>query len=252
MTKELTQSVFVFVVTLALVFSHSLGATSMSSSNYSIQSDSINFGGGFSTSTSYEQESTFGEIATGESESSTYKIKAGYQQMQEVYLAITAAADVTLSPSIEGTTAGTATGSTTITVTTDGVAGYELYINASSSPALVSGANSFADYTPAGASPDFTFSIGASDSEFGFSPEGADITQEYKDDGAACNTGSSDANDRCWNGLSTTNELIAERSSGNHPSGAEITLEFRAENGASHIQTAGTYTATTTLTLIAL
>ncbi|TAL48896.1 hypothetical protein EPN83_02975 [Patescibacteria group bacterium] len=230
----------------------SLSAAVMSSSNYKIQSDSINLGGGLSTSTSYTQESTFGEVATGESSSASYKIKAGYQQMQEVYLAITAAADVTLSPSLNGLTAGTSTGSTAVTVTTDSPAGYELYIKASSSPALSSSSDSFANYTPAGADPDFSFTITSTVSEFGFSPEGTDIAQEYQDNGSACNTGSSDTDNSCWNALTTTNELIATKSSGNHPSGTAITVEFRAENGSSHTQTAGAYSATTTLTLLAL
>lgn len=224
----------------------------MSSGSYEIESDSINFGGGFSSSTNYVQESTFGEIATGESGSANYNLYAGYQQMQEVYLAISAAADVTLSPSIDGTTGGTANGSTTVTVTTDNALGYSLYIRASSSPALTSGANSFSDYSPAGADPDFTFSILASDSEFGFSPEGAHVAQEYLDNGTTCNTGALESNDSCWRGLTTTDELIAESSVPNHPNGTDTVIEFRAQVGASSVQPAGTYQATTTLTVIAL
>ena len=53
----------------------------MQSTNYQIQSDSINFGGGFSSSTNYALESTAGELATGESSSTNYSLKAGYQQM---------------------------------------------------------------------------------------------------------------------------------------------------------------------------
>jgi hypothetical protein len=241
-----------FVVVLSLLVSQTISAAVMNSTNYSIQSDSVNFGGGLSTSTSYNQESTFGEIATGGSESSTYKIKAGYQQMHVVYLAITAASDVTLSPTLDGTVAGVSNGSTAVTVTTDNAAGYELSIKASSSPALVSGGNFFADYTPAGANPDFTFSVAAADSEFGFSPEGSDIVASYKDNGSVCNSGSGDTVDSCWDALTTSNELIASKTSGTHPSGSITTLKFRAENGSSHLQSAGVYVATSTLTLIAL
>ncbi len=240
---------------IAIIFfflTQPLFAAVMTSTSYSIQSDSINFGGGFSSSTNYAQESTFGEIATGESESTNYDIKAGYQQMQSVYLAIATVSDVTLSPSIDGTTGGTANGSASVTVTTDNVAGYELYLKASSSPALVSGANSFADYTPAGINPDFTFSVGAATSEFAFTPEGNDISQEYKDNGSSCNTGALDTTNSCWNALSTTNELISSKSSGNHPSGTLTTIKFRAESGTSNTQAAGSYTATTTVTAIAL
>src|SRR3989344_2711503 len=101
------------VLILLILLAEPIFAAVMTSSNYSIQSDTVNFGGGFSTSTNYEQESTFGEIATGESESASYEIKAGYQQMQEIYLAIGAVADVALTPSIHAATGGTANGSTT-------------------------------------------------------------------------------------------------------------------------------------------
>jgi len=239
------------VVVMLLVSYQGIFAAARNSSNYSIQSDSINFSGGFSTSASFEQESTLGEVATGPSSSSSFNIKAGYQQMQTVYLAITTAANVTLSPSINGTIAGTANGSTSVTATTDNVAGYELYIKASSSPALISGSNSFADYTPSGANPDFTFSVGATASEFGFTPEGADVVQKYLDDGVSCNTGAGDTADSCWSGLSTTNDLIVQKLTANQPSGTPTTLKFRAENGSSNLQSAGNYTATATVTLLA-
>ena len=240
------------VLILLILLAEPIFAAVMTSSNYSIQSDTVNFGGGFSTSTNYEQESTFGEIATGESESASYEIKAGYQQMQEIYLAIGAVADVALTPSIDGATGGTANGSTTVTVTTDSAAGYGLYIKASSSPALASGSNSFADYTPSGVSPDFAFSIAATVAEFAYSPEGSDIVSFFKDDSSSCNTGALDTNDSCWYPLTTSNRQIAGSSSGNHPSGTATTIEFRASSGASNTQAAGTYTATTTVTAVAL
>lgn len=224
----------------------------MDSNNYSIQSDSVNFGGGLSSSNNFTLESTAGEIATGPSSSASYNLKAGYQQMHEVYLSMTSPADVNLTPSMNGLIANASTGSTAVTVTTDSFAGYELYIKASSSPALVSGANSFPDYTPAGANPDFAFSVSSGTSAFGFTPEGSDVVQKYLDNGSSCNTGATNTSDRCWEGLSTSNELIASKTSGNHPSGTSITIKFRAENGASNVQPAGTYQATTTLTLIAL
>jgi hypothetical protein len=238
-----------FLATL-FVYQFAIGAV-MTSTNYSIQSDSINFGGGLSTSTNYKSESTYGEIATGPSSSANYQIKAGYQQMLAVFISISTS-PVALTPSISSTGGGTANGSTVVTVTTDDPAGYELYIKASSTPALKSGINSFADYTPAGINPDFTFLVAVSASEFGFTPEGTDIAQKYKDNGSSCNAGSSDTTNACWNALSTSNDLIASKSSGNHPNGTATTLKFRAESGTSNTQAVGTYTATTTVTAIAL
>lgn len=241
------------IVFVALAFPLSLVyADTMQSSNYKIQSDSMNFGGVRSASGSYTLEDTAGEIATGISSSTNYIVNAGYQQMNVVYLSVTSAANVILSPNLGGLTGGTSNGSTSFIVTTDDPAGYTATIQASSSPALVSPTDSFADYVPAGAAPDFTFSNVATASSFAFSPEGADITATYKDNGSSCNAGSSDTADACWDGLSTSPKTILTRTSGNQPSGTTATLKFRAASGSSHVQQNGIYTATTTVTVIAL
>ncbi len=245
----------IIVIVFVAIVSHSthvLFAAVMNSTNYSIQSDSVNFGGGQSSSTSYTQESTFGEIATGPSGSTSYNLTAGYQQMQGVYIAMTAVSDVNLTPSIPSIGGGVGDGASTVTVTTDSTAGYELSIKASSSPALVSGSNSFANYTQVGANPDFSFVVPTADSEFAFSPEGVDVVQSFKDDGSSCNTGVLDTVNACWSPLTTTNTLISKKVTGNFPSGTATVLKFRAESGSAHVQPAGAYVATTTVTAIAL
>jgi hypothetical protein len=55
-------------------------AAVMQSSNYKMESDSVNMGGGRGTSASYALESTAGEVTSGISESASYILKAGYQQ----------------------------------------------------------------------------------------------------------------------------------------------------------------------------
>lgn len=225
-------------------------ADPMQSSTYRIDFDSLNVGGNNSQSASYSLEDTTGEVATGYSTSTTYSLHGGYQQMYEAYITISAASDVVMSPSIGGLTGGTSNGSTAVTVTTDSPTGYQLMIKASSSPALVSGANSFADYTTGGADPDFNFTVSASDSEFGFTPEGTDISSRYKDNGSSCNTGSGNTNDACWDALSTSNRVISQSTSENIPSGTVTTIKFRATSGSSHFQPQGTYIATTTLTAL--
>lgn len=227
----------------------------MNSNSYQIQSDSVNFGGGASDSSNYSLEDTLGEIATGRSSSASYQIRAGYRQMQEVYLALVPAGDVTMSPSLGGITGGTSNGSTTVTVITDAPAGYETYLKASSSPAMqgINNGGTIADYTPAGSDPDFDFSVLATDAEFGFSPEGADVADKYLDDGVSCNVVSgSDTVDSCWGPLTITNELIAKRVSGNHPSGTDTVLKFRLTIGGAGLVLEDTYVATTTITAIAL
>lgn len=224
-----------------------------SSTNYQIQSDSINIGGGYSSSTNYVQESTVGEIATGPSDSTTYSLRAGYQQMQEVYLSLTGAANVTMTPSIDGVAGGIANGSTTVTAVTDSPSGYQLTIEASASPAMVSGSNTLTDYVPLSSpDPDYTFTTGSTDAHFGYSPFGVDIVDYFKDDGGNCNTGSNNTAEQCWDGPSTTPVTIAQSSSPNQPDGATTTIYFKVGIGSSVIQPPGTYVATTTLTLLAL
>lgn len=235
---------------VALLGSLSAAAYVASSTNYRLQSDSINFGGGLSTSTSYVMEDTLGEAGTGTSSSATYLLKAGYQQMRETYISVSAPGNITLTPAIPTTGGGVANGQATWTVVTDNPAGYTASIRASTSPALVSGINSFADYTPAGPNPDFVFSVAASAAEFGFTPEGVDVVQRFLDDGASCNTGTGETADRCWDPLSTTPTTIATRTTANHPSGTSITVKFRAESGSSNVQPPGSYQATTTMTIM--
>lgn len=230
-------------------------AQSMTGSTYKIQSDSINLGGALGSSASYKVEDTLGEIATGDSSSASYKVRAGYQQMADVFIAMTAASDVAMSPDLGGVTGGTSNGSTVVTVTTDSGAGYTLSLKASSSPAMQGNTHggTIADYTPAGANPDYTFSVPATTAEFGFSPEGTDIAQRYKNGPfSTCNTGSADAVDRCWDALTTSDRTISSRTSANTPSGTATTIKFRLTLGSSNITVADTYTATTTLTAIAL
>jgi len=53
----------------------------MSSGTYKIQSDSVNFAGAQSTSSSYSLEDTLGEISTGNISSNSYAAQIGYQAM---------------------------------------------------------------------------------------------------------------------------------------------------------------------------
>ncbi len=235
------------------LFSMTIGfAQVMQSTSYRIQSDSVNFGGGFSSSTNYTLESTGGEVGTGESSSLSYALRAGYQQMNEVYISMAGFGAVSLSPSIPGITGGTSNGSTTVTVTTDSLSGYQLQVSSSQSPAMQKGVDSIADYVPAGSDPDFTFTTGATNAHFGFSPEGIDIVTRYKDNGATCGVGSTDTTLSCWDGLSTSLRTVASRTSANHPSGSTTTLNFRVGVGGSVNQASGTYLATTTLTALPL
>ncbi len=239
--------VLCFVSIISLV-----NAETMSSSNYKVEIDSINFGGGRSVSGSYTIEDSAGEIATGFSTSTNFGIHAGYQQNSLYNLYVVPASNVTMAPAIPGLTGGTANGQTSLTVTTDNPAGYTTTISAEDSPALNTSHDSFADYLPAGLVPDYSFANSSTNSSFAFTPEGTDIDSRYKNSGLVCGVGASDTADACWDGLSTSARTIAVRNSNNNPAGTVTTIKFRAESGSSHVQADGTYTATTTITVIAL
>jgi hypothetical protein len=222
------------------------------STNYQLQSDSTNFGGGLSTSTNYLQESTFGEVATGVGTSTNYNLYGGYQQMQEVYLSMSAPANVDMSPDISGLTGGTSNGSTTVTVTTDGPAGYSLNLESQNDPAMQNGIYTIDDYNE-GVDTDYSFVVTPGVASFGFSPAGVDITQAFLNNGSSlCGVGALDDPLACWAGLSTLGTTIAEAGGSNHPAGATTTIYFRVGigNGAGIIS--GIYTATTTLTALPL
>ena len=254
MSRDLTTIIRIILVPLVAFFVGMPFAMAYvsSSSNYRIQEDSVNNAGLLSTSTSYRIEDTVGESGVGTSSSASYAVKAGYQQMQQTYLAIIPPGNVSLAPNIPQSGGGSADGTGAWTVVTDNLAGYSMTLASQNAPAMQSGANNFANYISGGANPDFAFTTPAAAARFGFSPEGGDIVQRFKDNGAACNVGALDSVSACWDPLSTTPATIASRNSANNPGGTATTIRFHAASGASNVQPAGSYTATATVTVLAL
>lgn len=232
----------------------------MTSSNYKISWDSINIGGDKGTSTNYIVKDTLGEVSSGISTSTSYKLKAGYQQMvAEGYISLSlSTSSVIMSPSISGISGGSSNGSLTATVITDNSGGYSLLVLANTDPTLKcqSGecsttTDNLLNYTPALANiPDYNWSMPATTSEFGFTPEGSDIIQKYKDNGSACNTGTNDTVNACWYNFSTSNETISQSFSSNHPGGINTNIKLQAEVGSEFIQAPGEYQAVITITAI--
>lgn len=250
MTKR--KGVFlVMVIFLTAAIPAHLLAYVMGSSSYRLDSDSVNFGGNESASPSYNIGDTIGEIGTGVSTSTNYSLNAGYRQMQGSYIGISL--EQHGFSSVNGLFGGSSNASTSVGVVTDSASGYALYVKANSSPAMTGSLGaSFADYTPSGGSPDFSFTVPTTESRFGFSPEGADIVQRFKDNGSICNTGGADAADSCWDGLTTTNAMVSQGATANHPTGATTTVKFRAEIGSSKIQDSGSYSSTVIYTAVTL
>ena len=250
------KSKYFIILAVTIIFSfgfyHDLIALSMQSSTYKIQSDSVNFGGATSSSTTYTLDDTLGEVSTGDSNSANYYMHAGYWQMQEGYIAITTPSDLVMS-SMGGLSGGSSEGTMSWVVTTDNVAGYSMSVASNTTPAMKSTLDSLADYVPAGANPDYDFTNASNSSSFGFSPEGTETISRFKNNSSGiCNTGTLETTGKCWDGFSTTPKVVAGSSTSNHPSGATATLRLRAESGANHIQTSGVYSVTLVATAISL
>jgi hypothetical protein len=171
--------------------------------------------------------------------------------MQEVFISISDAAEVFLSPDIAGITGGTSNGSTTVIVTTDSPSGYSLSIESQNAPAMNSLTDSIDDYSTADPV-DFTFSV-PTGAAFGFSPSGDDIALKFLDNGAGtCGVGSTDTALACWSGLSMSDTIIARATGANHPAGATTTVHFRVSVASGAGVPAGLYIATTTMTALPL
>ncbi len=166
--------------------------------------------------------------------------------------------DITMSPQLAGVTGGTSYGTTSVRVLTNDSAGYNMTLTASSSLGMIgdSQGGTIPSYTPAATGvPDFSFSVPANRAEFGYTVEAsttADLDPSFKDDGAACNTGSGDTVGHCWLNASTTAETIINRSSETPGSGATTTLVFKVVINSSPVPAIpeDTYVATTTLTAV--
>lgn len=238
---------------LVLIVPSYLYAYAMGSGSYRIERDSINVGGtSNSSSSNFSLGSTVGELATGLSSSTSYRMNAGYWIPEDTYISISAPSDVSLG-SISGLVGGVSNGSSTWTVTTNNSAGYSLNVQASTSPALKSLHTSIPDYVPSGADPDFSFTTPAFESRFGFTVEGSHAAARFKDDGSSCNTGSGNTTDACWDGFSTTTTSIATSNTSNDPTGTATTLKYRVEIGSSALQEADSnFAASVTVTATTL
>lgn len=248
---KLTSAIFAITFFFA---ASAVSAYVASSTNYRLESDSINVGGEeTSTSTNYNLHDTIGEVGTGELSGTTYKVYAGYRQMvagEAASLSLTAPASISLTPAINRANGGEASGNATWTVTTTSV-GYTLKIKSSTNPALKSGSNSFSNYTTSAAgTADYEWHLGGETAEFGFSPyNSVSQTSRYKNNGALCGSGGNASDGFCWYGLSLSDETIANRSSATAAGGENTKINFKAAATAGGVET-GSYTATIIITAV--
>jgi hypothetical protein len=226
-------------------------AVVMDSTTYKMQSDSMNIGGIYSTSTSYHMEDTMGEIATGIGTSASYVLYAGYQQMHDSTISMTPGDDITLDAlSMDQ---DTAVGTSAWTVTTDDAAGYALSVRTATSPALQDGATAevFADYTEGVPGTPETWSVSGA-YEFGFSARGTDVsTGVWGSDTDCVESANVPSGDLKWRGFNGTTDVeIATRGTRTPGSGLMTHLCVATEQEGVFAPS-GTYTATITATAVA-
>ena len=230
------------------------------STNYHLQSDTINTAGVLSTSTNYRMEDTTREIASGVSTSTTYKISAGYQQMMEVSLAISPASDITMSEL--SLVQHTALGSTTWSIITDNVAGYSASVYTEVSEACsdrdgqgaidslcdVSTGESFADILESKHLWDVS-----NEYAFGWSAYGDDVSGNGPDTTCAHAVGVNvPSGGLLWQGFhATTTFDVASSSIRTSPTGTETVFCLATEQDTT-LAPSGDYEVTVMITAVSL
>ena len=247
---------YVLIFILGLVFFVDNVRASMAGDLFKIDSDSLNSGGSDYTSFGdFQLADTIGEVVIGDSDSASFLIGAGYRQMEEGSISISVSlSDLILTPDLGGISGGNSFGTTNVLVNTDNPSGYYLAISSADTPAMFSADSFIPDYIPIGTDPDYNFVLPVGQAVFGFTPEGDDVTERYRDDGSSScgieNGGVSQS--RCWDGLSSSLKSISWRGFPTPLSGATTTLRFSVGIGATVVQLEGSYWATTTITAISL
>jgi hypothetical protein len=173
----------------------------------------------------------------------------------------TPATNIVLSPSIDVSLGGQASGQTQVVVATNDHLGYSMTIQASSSLGMIGNASS-TQFIPAYVTsvpgiPDYNFTVPANKAYFGYTVEASttsDLASSFKDSLGVCGDSlGSDTQDKCWISASTTAYTIVNRNSQTLLSGSTTTLKFLVYINANPSPGIinDTYVATTTLTAIA-
>ena len=165
-------------------------------------------------------------------------------------ITISDGANVTMAPNI-GIAADGSIGHSSWIVRTNSTLGYTLAVKAGASPALVSGANSFADYTETvGGTPE-PWSIAPGTTEFGYSAYGSDTATSTWGLAASCGSSGTPAPTQNYVGFKTTDKVIATRSTVTSTTGVTTNICFAAAQNTVFAPS-GVYTATITATATTL
>jgi hypothetical protein len=161
----------------------------------------------------------------------------------------------TAIPGMSGNLGAPATASSSFTVVSNSVNGFNMSVNSSANPALVlAGGTVFPDYSPTvGGTPDYNWKNATGIAEFGYSVTassgGSDAAQAFKDGGSSCNfAGGTNTGTKCWLNFSTVAKQIVNRSTNTGLSGVVETINYRAESNIFLIS--GAYVANITATVV--
>src|SRR3989344_691259 len=152
--------IFLICVLIQSWFYPAAAEAVMSSTNYYIYADSIDNGGGFVTSTSFDLQGTLGETPTDATTSSSYIVRGGYQSMES--------ASLEMSLSASGASLGelsasqVKSNSITATITSDSANGYTLSIASISG----TGITGVADGVVTAGSQEFGIAVSGNDAAF--------------------------------------------------------------------------------------
>ncbi len=165
-------------------------------------------------------------------------------------ITISDGADEVMTPNLS-VTQMQSVGTSTWTVITNDVDGYQLVVTASTSPAMKSATDEFVDYTEAVAGTPDVWSV-TSAKEFGYSAFGDDTPAAWGT-GASCgNTETGVPTDTLkFSGVATADDPIATRATVTPVAGIETTICFAAEQDSVFAES-GAYTATITGTATVL
>ncbi len=174
------------------------------------------------------------------------------------FIATTSA--TTMVGSIAGLTGGYATGTNLTVVNTNNPTGYNMTIafpTTTSGRAMQASSTAYIDdYLPAGGAPtstDFTFTdpTTGTAARFGYTVRAStsgEVSSFFMNNGSACNTGSTETDNRCWARPTTTPVTIINSSNPNSSSTSTIKFRVSVPSNPSPSLPAAFYYATGTLT----
>jgi hypothetical protein len=152
---------------------------------------------------------------------------------------------VTMAPNL-GISADQSIGASSWVVRTNSNTGYVLAVKASASPALVSGANSFADYTEGVVGTPELWAVAPGAKEFGFSAYGTDVLDATWGALDTCGAAGVPGGNK-YVGFKTTDKTIASSNTVTSTTGTTTNICFAAEQDTVFAPS-GVYTATITAT----